>query len=525
MLDLRPMIGSSHLRPTGVICALTLLAGGCATRGTARFPGSPVPQTATAPAPARPDQPIVQSNPVTEPVPLSARGPETGQRDESTATNADSISEFQAPALEATEAATVDLWPVVPDIDIPLNDKVLRAVELLTGRRKPFLEEGLGRSMQYLPMIQDVLRAEGLPLDLAFVPLVESAFKTNALSRAQASGIWQFMGGTGLDNGLAHDWYIDERVDAEKATLAAAKYLKALSAMFEGDWALALASYNAGQGRVKGAIKRSGHTDYWKLTASTTFLPRETRDYVPLVMAAMIIGRNPAQHGIRVQPIDTPRYETVTLPTAVDLRRIAEWIGTPLKTIQDLNPELRRWLTPVRATSYQLKVPAGTGDFVRAHLAQADLDGLAPLDWHTVKKGETLVAIARKLDVNRIDLAGANYLSTRAPLQVGQRLIIPRAPALRLASHGDSPVPESEPDPASPAATVVAASNTAPAAERPLSASLVHRVKRGDTLFALAKMYRTSVASLKDWNHLRSNTIRVGQRLTVFTERATTATN
>ena len=520
------MIGSSLLRPAGVMCVLALLAAGCSARGTTRFPGSPIQQTATAPASAGPGQPTPEVDPDAGPSPLSTRGSEAGQPGEPAATDAASIFEVRAPTLESTQAVTADLWPVVPDIDIPLNAKVLRSVEALAGSRKAFLEEGLSRSVQYLPMIRDVLRAEGLPFDLAFVPLVESAFKQKALSRAQAKGIWQFMRGTALENGLAYNWYIDERVEAEKATRAAAKYLKALNIMFRGDWALTLASYNAGPGRVRGAMKRSGRTDYWKLTASGSHLPRETRNYVPLVMAAMIIARNPAQYGMDVQSIDAPTYETVTLPAAVDLRRIAEWVGTSVRAIQDLNPELRRWLTPVRASYYQLKVPGGTGDIVRAHLAQTDPGELAPLDWHTVEKGETLVGVARKLKVSRIDLAEANYLSTRARLQIGQRLIIPRAPTLLFASQGDSPVPEPQPAPEPrPVETLAEASDTAPAAGQPAPARLVHRVKRGDTLFSLAKQYHTTIASLKSWNRLRSNTILVGQRLTIFTEPATVATN
>ena len=533
MLDLRPMIGSSRLRPTGVIFALALLAASCSPRGTVRFPGSPIPQTAAAPAPSDPaSPPVLPGDPVTELAPLSANGSDTGRRDRSAATNAAvaaSIFEIEPPGLDPVRAVTADLWPVVPDIDIPLNARVLRFVEIFTGGRKPFLEEGLSRGRQYLPMIRDVLRAEGLPLDLAYVPLVESAFKPRALSRANAKGIWQFMEGTGLENGLTHDWYIDERVEAEKATRAAARYLKTLNTMFKGDWSLTFAAYNAGPSRVRRAMKRSGRTDYWALTASTGSLPRETRNYVPLVMAAILIARNPVHYGMNVQPIDTPRFETVTLSAAVDLRWIAEWIGTTVKAIQDLNPELRRWLTPVRATYYQLKVPRGTGDIVRAHLAQADPDALAPLDWHTVEKGDTLVAVARKLKVTRTDLAEANYLSTRARLQVGQRLIVPRAPTLLFASRpdGSQAAPEVPTVDAVLAATSTrtAASTTAGVAEPSSPVSLVHRVKRGDTLFSLAKLYRTTVASLKSWNRLRSNTIQVGQRLTIFTGRATTATN
>jgi membrane-bound lytic murein transglycosylase D len=439
-----------------------------------------------------------------------------------------STFEIPAPSAETTQAVTADLQAIVHDIDIPLNAKVLSFVQLFTGRLKSYLEEGLNRGAQFLPMIQDVFRAEGLPLDLAYVPLIESAFKPTAVSRAKAKGIWQFMRGTALENGLTHDWYIDERAEPEKATWAAAKYLKTLNGMFNGDWHLALASYNGGPGRVQRAMKRSGRSDFWKLTATTRYLPRETRDYVPLILAAIIIARNPAQYGMNLQPFESAPNETVTLSSAVDLRRIAEWLGMPVQAIQDLNPELRRWTTPVRATDYELKVPSGTGDIVRAHLAQSDPDELAPLNWHTVKKGETLVTIAKKLKVNRTDLAEANYLSTRAKVATGQRLIIPRAPAL-LAARTENPAPATESrqvDVALASSAVPEAGESAQASAQAAAAqaALVYRVKRGDTLFSIAKLYRTTVASLKTWNRLRSNSIQVGQRLTIFPQN-TTATN
>src|SRR5687768_27323 len=268
-------------------------------------------------------------------------------------------------------------------------------------------------------MIQNVFRAEGLPLDLAYVPLIESAFKTSAVSKAKARGMWQFMSGTALENGLKQDWYIDERADPEKATVAAAKYLKTLHKMMDGDWHLALASYNGGPGRVQRAMKRSGRDDFWQLTATTRFLPRETRDYVPLILAAIIIARNPAQYGMNIEPVEAPRVERVTLANAVDLRRVAEWAGVPVQALQDLNPELRRWTTPVRATNYQLRVPEGSADIVQAQIDQTDLNALAPLNWHVVKRGETLLTISRKLKVSRADLAEANYLSTRARVTTG----------------------------------------------------------------------------------------------------------
>jgi membrane-bound lytic murein transglycosylase D len=423
-----------------------------------------------------------------------------------------SISTFDEPAAtsETTKTVTDDLRETRYDVDIPLNAKVLSYVQLFTGRLKGYLEEGLSRGTHFLPMIQDVFRAEGLPLDLAYVPLIESAFKPNALSRAKAKGIWQFMRGTGLENGLETDWYIDERSDPEKATVAAAKYLKTLYGMF-GDWHLALASYNGGPGRVQRAMKRANKDDFWSLTATSRYLPRETRDYVPLILAAVIVARNPAQYGLDIDPIDHPIYEKISLPSAVDLRRIAEWSGVPVQTIQDLNPELRRWTTPVRATDYELKVPAGTADLVRAGLTETAAEDLAPLNRHTVKKGETLLAIAKKLKVSRADLAEANYLSPKARLSAGQRLIVPRPPATLLA--------DASPD-------VVLASNVSAPTPAPQleNAKVVHRVKRGETLSSIARRYGTTVASVKTWNSIRGTGIQAGQRLTVFRDR-TVATN
>ena len=429
------------------------------------------------------------------------------------------------PSPETKQAVATDLESNDYDITIPLNARVLSFVELFTGRLRNYLQEGLSRGARFLPMIQDVFRAEGLPLDLAYVPLVESAFKPDALSRAKAKGMWQFMRGTALENGLKHDWYIDERAEPEKATRAAAKYLKTLYGMF-GDWQLALASYNGGPGRIQSAIKRSGGVkDFWRLSASRRYLPRETRDYVPLILAAMIVARNPAQYGMDLEPAppETPRFEKVTLPAAVDLRRVAEWVGTPVQTIQDLNPELRRWTTPVRATDYELKVPEGTADVVLAKMAEDGSD-TANLTWHTVRKGETLLSIARKLKVSRADLAEANYLSVKARVTPGQQLIVPRAPTLLLAARTDTPAPLVETRKTDP---VVTASVTIPSAvsDAPSTlarAKVVYRVKRGDTLSSIARVFQTTVASLKKWNDLPGNTVKIGQRLTIMTTKSGT---
>ena len=427
------------------------------------------------------------------------------------------ISTFEQPPAtpETKQAVSDDLQETPHDIDIPLNGRVLQYVQLFSGRLKSYLEDGLSRGVQYLPMIQEVFRAEGLPLDLAYVPLIESAFKPSALSKAKAKGIWQFMRGTALENGLQHDWYIDERADPEKATRAAAKYLTTLHNMF-GDWHLALASYNGGPGRVQRAVKRSKRTDFWQLSASSRYLPRETRDYVPLILAAIVIARNPAQYGLAIVEPELPQTERVTVYGPIDLRKVAEWAGVPAEAIQDLNPELRRWTTPVRATDYTLTVPQGTGARILTAMGTAEPEDLVSFNRYTVKKGETIQTIAKKLKVSRTDLAEANYLSTKARLDAGQQLIIPRAPTTMLAARTDTPAPVAE----SRSVDAVVASNVRPPVVQNASAAsgvtrLTHRVKRGETLFSIANLYQTTVAALKQWNRISGSAIKIGQRLTI----------
>ena len=431
---------------------------------------------------------------------------------------AESLFDTPRPTPELTRTVKDDLASTDHDIPIALNDRVLKYIDLFQGRLRGHIADGLSRGSQYLPMIQGVFRAEGLPLDLAYVPLIESAFKTNALSRAKAKGVWQFMRGTARENGLRHDWYVDERSDPEKATRAAAKYLKTLHGMFDGDWHLALASYNGGPGRVQRALRRSGRSDFWTLTRTSRYLPRETREYVPMILAAIVIARNPAQYGFDFTPGEMPARETVTLDGAVDLRRVAEWTGTSITDIQSLNPELRRWTTPVRSSGYELKVPHGTAEVIRARLEDSAPEARASLNWYTVRRGQTLTTIARKLRVSRTDLMEANYLSSRSRLMAGQKLIIPRAPAVLMAANIDRPTPVAE----SHAVRAVSENvSSAPDAQQSDRVRLVYRVKRGDTLSSIAQLFRTTVSALRSWNRLPSSRIRVGDRLTVFAARRT----
>jgi len=413
---------------------------------------------------------------------------------------------------ELKDVVQTDLETANHDIPIPLNPRVLSYIELFQGRLHDFIDEGMRRGSKYLPMIQSVFRAEGLPLDLAFVPLVESAFKPNALSRVKAKGVWQFMTGTGIENGLRHDWYIDERSDVEKATLAAAKYLRTLNKIFDGDWHLALASYNGGPGRMQRAVKKAGIDDFWKLAEKPRLLPRETREYVPMILAAIVIARNPSQYGFDFETEEAPAFEKVTLPRPVDLRRVAEWTDTTIDQIQALNPELRRWTTPVRDTQYELKVPAGTAEIVAAKLSDAPPAELASLKYYTVKRGETLLGIARKLRVGRADLAEANYLKVTARVAPGQKLMVPHEANVLMAARTDRTAPATE------ARTTVAESGELASGAASDRVKTNYQVKRGDTLASIAHLFQTTVTSLKRWNPRLggSASLLAGQKLTVY---------
>jgi membrane-bound lytic murein transglycosylase D len=417
---------------------------------------------------------------------------------------------------DTRESVEADLEQHAPDIPIPLNERVLSYVELFQGRLREYIQDGLQRGSKYLPMIQSVFRAEGLPLDLAYIPIVESAFKPNALSRAKAKGVWQFMRGTALENGLRHDWFVDERSDPEKATVAAAKYLKTLVNMFDGDWHLALASYNGGPGRVQRAMKRYRADDFWSLIdRGSRTLPRETREYVPMILAAMIVARNPAQYGIEFTAQTPIQYEKVKVPRAVDLRRVAEWTDSTIDEIQSLNPELRRWTTPVRY-EYEVKVPMGTAARLQARLEDASGSELTAVKWYTVRRGESLRTIANKLRVSRVDLAEANQLSVRSKVYAGQSLMIPRAPTTQLAARSERPAPPT----IAASRTIAEPAEDAPAVRTSTLAKTTYRVKRGDTLASIARLFNTTVDRIKTWNRMRGTHIAAGDRLTIFASRA-----
>jgi membrane-bound lytic murein transglycosylase D len=359
------------------------------------------------------------------------------------------------------------------------------------------MQAGLDRGQRYLPMIRTIFEEEGVPLDLAYVPLVESAFKLNALSRASARGMWQFMLPTGKEHGLDQDWFIDERADPEKATRAAAQYLKTLNLMFDGDWAFALASYNAGPGRLQRAVKSSKSTDFWTISASTRYLPRETREYVAMIMAAIVVGRNPELYGFQVASAAPLAYETVEIPGALDLKIVAEWANLTVEELQDLNPELRRTTTPM--TTHHLKVPVGTAATIKVGLETAD-SLYRRFSFHTVKKGETVTSVARKYGVSAKALREANGLSDKA------RLTVKQTPTLVIPAPSAAALPPS----VAPRPTVAAGSSSGGSSS---SGTRMYKVRSGDTLFSIAKQFSTTVTQIKQLNGLTSDRIKVGDQL------------
>ncbi len=391
------------------------------------------------------------------------------------------------PETQAQAAAAVATERI--DLPIELNGAVLSCIDLYQGSQREWFANALARGHQYLPFIREVFTSHGIPGDLAYVALVESAFKTNAYSRARARGIWQFIRSTGRRYGLAVDWWVDERSDPEKATRAAARYLKDLYQQF-GDWNLALAGYNAGEGKVRRAMRRYRVNDFWALRR-TRGIRRETKNYVPLVHAAVVIAKAPERYGFAVEPEPRLESERLDVEDATDLRVIAECASAPVETIRKLNPELRRLATPA-GRHYTLRVPAGRAQVVAGCVANLPSDKRVSFRKHVVRWGESLARIGRTNGVSARDIAAANGLSLNGILRTGTELIIPipvrpRAP---IARHQEPP--------------------------RSDRRMIRYRIKPGDTLLSIAALHGTTVRELQTWNRLANTRIAAGGVLTIY---------
>jgi peptidoglycan lytic transglycosylase D len=295
-----------------------------------------------------------------------------------------------------------------------------------TGDRRAVVESCLVRAGRYLPMILDVFRQKGLPDELVFTAMIESGFNPVAVSHAGAKGLWQFMAPTARLYGLRVDRWLDERLDPEKSTVAAANYLRDLHNQF-GSWDLAQAAYNAGEVRVQQAIQSTGSRDFWQLHRSPLLL-EETKNFVPAIHAATLIGREPERYGFTVVPAEPLRYEQVTVPRGSRLARLAALSGVTAQDLESLNPELRQKQTPPDST-YELKVPLGSADAVQAAVrldAAPRKHAPAPrAGVHVVQSGDTLWRIAQHYGVSASQLVKWNGLEKPDRIFPGERLRIP----------------------------------------------------------------------------------------------------
>src|SRR5438105_4628706 len=367
------------------------------------------------------------------------------------------------------------------DLPLTVTDQVLSFVNFFrTARGRDIVESGLRRVGRYREMISRVLREEGLPQDLIYLAQAESAFQPLALSRAGARGIWQFVAYRGQQYGLHHTWWIDERQDPEKATRAAAEHLRDLYGLF-GDWYLAMAAYNCGPGNVQKAIERTGYADFWELYKRKV-LPRETKNYVPIIVALTLIAKDAAHYNILADP-ETPVPTDVVKPgRPIDLRLAAESIDVDVETLRALNPSLLRMATP-DDPSFELHLPQGTGEKFTREIAAIPPDKWISWRRHRVEPGDTLASIAKKYRVTPTAIAEANNMDRTAVLEPGTKLTIP-------------------------------------ATQRPSETKRLlvsYRVRRGDTLAGIADRFNVNPEDVRRWNRLRSSRVSRGMVLRICT--------
>ncbi len=400
------------------------------------------------------------------------------------------------------------------DLDIPYvnNVQVLRWIEFFSGRAKRWFRRYLERSSYYLPYIRKVFNERGLPQDLAYVAMIESGFTTEAKSWAGALGLWQFMSYTARPFGLRSDPWVEERINWRKATHAAANYLEYCYANLN-NWPLAIAAYNAGHGKMYNAIKKYGSRDFWEIS-QYSYLARESRLYVPKLIAAAIIAKNPIRYGFMDLNYQAPEdVDLVMVPDPTDLASLARCARTDEDTLRRLNPELRRGVTPPDAgkKGYEIALPLGLGDRFRENYAKLDHDKTKKaLLTYVIKPGDFPGKIAEKFAVKVSDLLAFNNIKNTRGLRVGRELIIPTLgqglgsfsgetlPGMTTGHHGL--VLEKKPGPKG-------------------AVRREHRVRFGDSVARIARQYKVSSSEVIAWNGLREKQRLIpGKILLVYTD-------
>lgn len=326
---------------------------------------------------------------------------------------------------EESELETIS-WPSITPYDPnPLAVRAVdRSLSLFTERLRERFSIWLSRSGRYLDLMKEILRSKNVPEEIVFLSLIESGFSPLAYSRARAVGYWQFIAGTAKRYGLVIDWWRDERRDPVKSTSAAAEYLTDLYGMF-GSWKLAMAAYNAGEGKILRALNRSKSKDYWSLL-KTGYIKRETKSYVPHFIAASMIAVNPERFGFGGIDYHEPfEYDEVQIEKPLDLEIAAKCAETTVDVIKDLNPELRRWCTPLNVPVYTLRIPSGTKDVFLKNLAEIPEEERFTVDKYTVKKGDTISGIAKKTGVPVSAILVLNSINKNTSLKPGTQIALP----------------------------------------------------------------------------------------------------
>ena len=379
-----------------------------------------------------------------------------------------------SPELTASLKSTLD---VTSDLPLVINDEVAGYINAFANSAafKAHMVASLQRAGKYRDLIQTVLKEEGVPQDLIYLAVAESGFQPQAVNASSgAGGMWQFMP-TGA-YGLQRNGYFDERFDPEKSSRAYARYIKSLYNQF-GDWYLAMAGYDWGPGNVQRAVMRTGYADFWQLYRRNA-MPKETKNYVPQILAAIIMAKNPEKYGLnRYTPDQALQFDTVPVNYAMDLRLAADVTGTTLSNLVALNPALLRLSTP-RDITYDLHIPAGTKADFTDRIAAIPEDKRPSWRFHEVAAGETLPQVAQLFHVNEADILAANDRQNDSAIAEGDDLVIP-----------------------------VAGSGSV----HPLQ----YTPRRGDTLVTVADRFNVTTEDLRQWNHLRSAALPVGRKMYV----------
>ena len=392
---------------------------------------------------------------------------------------------------------------VEEEIEIVYNWRTDHWIDYFQGKGRRYFKKWLDRTEIYKDIIIPILVENDIPRDLLYLSVIESGLNLNARSNVKATGPWQFMAGTGRLFGLRINWWIDERKDIIAATYAAAHYLKHLHKLF-GNWQLALAAYNSGEYRVAYAISKQKTDDYWRLD-----LPSQTRWFVPKFMAALAIGREPEKYGFRTPKGKPLTYDVIRIDKSTDLRLVAKSAGSTYRTIQGLNPSMKRWATPPGMV-VELKVPAGTGKKVLASLDDIPAEERVSWHKHRVKKGETLSQIATRYEISTRELKRMNGIKNVHRIRVGNILLIPVKDADTVAKASSEPKYRQEPNLPD---KITMKKYKAPTGSK----KVVYKVKSNDTLSEIAERYHVGLSKLRRWNNLRySSFIRPGQNLVIY---------